>query len=124
MIEIDEVRQMVYGIAVQYNGGEGELIILASAGQSGHSSLYIVDMGVDGGSSVQDDILRSVPYGSLKDKDVWDTIEEVLREKWARSYSVGRDIGPIDNADELMSQISNAWKDYSSFDTFYIEEEI
>ena len=52
--------------------------ILGSYGQSGHCSLVIVLMAVDGGISGLSEVPLHIPYGVMKDKDIPFTIRKSL----------------------------------------------
>lgn len=73
------IQNTGYGLIVKDSvNPEVEVYILGSCGQSGHCSLVIVLMAVDGGVSGIGEVVCYFPYGTKKEEDIPYQIQEGL----------------------------------------------
>ena len=77
-----EIRRLSYGLRVldAVPLPEIEILILGSAGQSGHCSLVITFMAVDGGVHGLPAVITNIPYGKKKDSEIPAEILKGLRK--------------------------------------------
>jgi hypothetical protein len=94
-----EIKKLDYGIAVTMSEGEAELVIVGSYGQSGHCSLVMTVMAVDGGYQGVPNVLCDIKYGELKADDVETKIKDILT-------NYGEKLG-LDDA--MREEIVKAW---------------
>ena len=77
-----QVNRLSYGLDILDNSTfpEIEILIMGSPGQSGHCSLVIVLMAVDGGISGLPCVITHIPYGKVLNKDIPAEILKGLRK--------------------------------------------
>ena len=73
------IKNLDYGLSVQDNERETEIVIMGSCGQSGHSSLVVVFMGVDGGMQGVPEVVANIPYGMIGVEEIPTEIRKALR---------------------------------------------
>jgi hypothetical protein len=78
-IEIDSVTHHAYMTLVNFNSGEGQLVISLSFGQSGHVAIALTQAEVDGGMRS-----RMCRYGRIKSVDAlsWIDMELATAFNW------------------------------------------
>jgi len=85
------IQKTDYGLIIKDSiNPEVEVYILGSYGQSGHCSLVIVLMAIDGGISGLSEVPLHIPYGILKDKDIPFAIRkglQIISEKFVVNCS-------------------------------------
>lgn len=75
------IEDLDYGLLVKDGANpEVEIYILGSYGQSGHCSLVIVLMAVDGGISGVPAVVCNIPYGKKKDIEIPSEIRKCLNK--------------------------------------------
>jgi hypothetical protein len=76
-----KINKLVYGLEVlDDDGAEIAVYILGSPGQSGHCSLVIVLMAVDGGIAGLPSIISNFPYSDLQESEIPDAIRVGLNK--------------------------------------------
>jgi hypothetical protein len=76
------IEALDYGLVVKDSQKftENEVYILGSVGQSGHCSLVIVFMAVDGGISGLSEVVMHIPHGVMKLEDTHFAIRKGLEK--------------------------------------------
>jgi hypothetical protein len=77
-----EIYRLHYGLHITDDPlfPEVEILIMGSPGQSGHCSLVIVLMAVDGGIHGLPAVITHIPYGKVLNKDIPPEILKGLRK--------------------------------------------
>lgn len=100
------IKRLSYGLNVLDDGvfPEDEILIMGSPGQSGHCSLVIVFMGVDGGICGLPCVVTNIPYGKILTKDTPAEILKGLR-KIRKKFTKDCTFLTVDD----MNKIIRAW---------------
>ena len=101
-----KMDKLSYGLVVSDDDYEMEIVIVGSPGQSGHCSLVIVQMGVDGGIHGMPSVITNIPYGEVQNHEILPKLSEGLqriREKFVQPYTF--------LSDEDITEILLAWND-------------
>lgn len=72
-----KITRSAYSVALAFNGGEDEIVLIKSSGQSGHAAYMIVHASVDGGL----EIVKMIPYGRASFSKAVEDIHTML-EAW------------------------------------------